>query len=163
MVQGFIIAPIAGANREAVRQRFIEQWGSALMVSRGKVHVFDDLEGYVAMSGEQIAGAVTFREAEGEIELVSLDSWQEHQGIGSALLDRVTAHARTRACRRLWLITTNDNLPALKFYQKRNWRIIAVHWFAVQQARKVKPEIPEFGFSGIPIYHEIELEFCFDI
>jgi hypothetical protein len=61
-------------------------------------------------------------------------------------------------CTRLWLITTNDNLHALRFYQKRGFMLVAVHRNAVEQSRKLKPEIPLYGKDGIPIRDEIELE-----
>jgi N-acetylglutamate synthase-like GNAT family acetyltransferase len=79
------------------------------------------------------------------------------QGVGTALIEEVKAEARSQGCTRLWLITTNDNLPALKFYQKRGFQITAVHPDAVTESRKVKPEIPLVGLEGIPLRDEIEL------
>ena len=58
----------------------------------------------------------------------------------------------------MWLVTTNDNLRALAFYQRRGFRIIAVHTDAVARSREAKPEIPAVGDNGIPILDEIELE-----
>ncbi|MGD8245715.1 MAG: hypothetical protein PVG25_02965 [Anaerolineae bacterium] len=63
---------------------------------------------------------------------------------------------------RIWLITTNDNLAALRFYQRRGFSLVAVHPGAVDQARTLKPEIPAIGHSGIPIRDEIELELPLD-
>ncbi|MFP3471139.1 GNAT family N-acetyltransferase, partial [Micrococcus sp. SIMBA_144] len=61
-------------------------------------------------------------------------------------------------CSRITLITTNDNLAALKFYQKRGFVMTAIHRNAVEKARKIKPEIPLIGNDGIPIRDEIQLE-----
>jgi ribosomal protein S18 acetylase RimI-like enzyme len=61
-------------------------------------------------------------------------------------------------CRRLWLITTNDNTPAIRFYQRQGMRVVAVHHNAIVDARRIKPEIPEFGVDGQPICDEIEFE-----
>jgi hypothetical protein len=58
----------------------------------------------------------------------------------------------------LWCITTNDNFPALRFYQKRGFRIVAVHPGAVERSRVMKPSIPLWGIDSIPIRDEIELE-----
>jgi ribosomal protein S18 acetylase RimI-like enzyme len=58
----------------------------------------------------------------------------------------------------LKLITTNDNLQALKFYQKRGFRLMEICQNAVEEARKIKPEIPKVGYYGIPIVDEILLE-----
>ena len=61
-------------------------------------------------------------------------------------------------CNRLWVITTNDNLDALRFYQRRGFRITKVHTDALTERRKLKPEIPETGLYEIPMRDEIELE-----
>ena len=70
----------------------------------------------------------------------------------------VACAAREAGCTRLWLITTNDNLDALQFYQRRSFRIAAVHSNAAEQTRRLKPTIPLVGDHGIPIRDEIELE-----
>jgi hypothetical protein len=61
----------------------------------------------------------------------------------------------------VWLVTTNDNLDALRFYQRRGLRLVAVHAGAVDEARRLKPEIARVGEYGIPIRDEIELELVF--
>jgi RimJ/RimL family protein N-acetyltransferase len=66
--------------------------------------------------------------------------------------------AEQAACQRIWLITTNDNMPALRFYQKRGFRLVAVHQNALDYSRTLKPEIPLIGLEGIPLRDEIELE-----
>ena len=91
-------------------------------------------------------------------EVVTLDSLRPGRGIGTALIEAVKSAASAAGCRRLWLITTNDNLHALGFYQKRGFRLVAVHPGAVDAARRLKPEIPLNGNDGIPIRDEIELE-----
>ena len=105
-----------------------------------------------------MAGLVTFHIAGDACEIVTLDSLHPGQGIGTALIEAVKAAAGAAGCRRLWLITTNDNLHALGFYQKRGFRLVAVHPGAVDDSRKLKPEIPLIGNDGIPIRDEIELE-----
>jgi L-amino acid N-acyltransferase YncA len=95
---------------------------------------------------------------EGEFEVTSLDSLREGKGIGTQLIDRAIAEARLRKCRRLLLITTNDNLHALGFYQKRGFEIVAIYRGSVNESRKRKPSIPLVGMNGIPLRDEIELE-----
>lgn len=82
----------------------------------------------------------------------------ENRGIGSALVEVVKRAAVSSGCRRLWLITTNDNMKALKYYQKRGFLLVAVHRNALEQARKLKPQIAVIGIDGIPLRDEIELE-----
>ena len=72
------------------------------------------------------------------------------RGIGSMLIDKVVEEARSRSCKRLFLITTNDNLNALGFYQKRGFEIVTVYRGAVNESRKIKPSIPLVGMNGIP-------------
>jgi DNA-3-methyladenine glycosylase I len=94
--------------------------------------------------------------------LVTLDALQEGRGVGSALLTAVVEQAGREGCRRLWLVTTNDNLAALRFYQRRGLRIVVVRRCAVDEARRVKPSIPLTGHDGIPIHDEVELELPLD-
>jgi ribosomal protein S18 acetylase RimI-like enzyme len=105
-----------------------------------------------------VAGLVTYHIAGNGCEIVTLDSLRPSLGIGTTLIESVKAAAGAAGCRRLWLITTNDNLHALGFYQKRGFRLAAVHPGAVNESRKLKPEIPLIGNDGIPIRDEIELE-----
>jgi len=113
-------------------------WGSTIMITRGVAHDASNLPALVAVQSDEIVGLATFRVAEGECELVSLDVLRHGQGIGSALLARVSEEAANRGCRRLWLITTNDNLDAIRFYQRRGLRLVAVHPGAVDAARRIK-------------------------
>lgn len=92
------------------------------------------------------------------MEILSLDSFQEGRGIGTGLLETVVAEARETGIRRIMLVTTNDNLAALRFYQKRGFDMCRFCRNALDQARKIKPEIPLTGMDGIPLKHEIELE-----
>jgi RimJ/RimL family protein N-acetyltransferase len=78
------------------------------------------------------------------------------------LIDTAKQRARQAGCQRLWLITTNDNLTALRFYQKRGFTLAALHRNALKQSRKIKPEIPLVGNHGIPLRDEIELEMILD-
>jgi Acetyltransferase (GNAT) family. len=90
--------------------------------------------------------------------VVSLDSLAEGRGIGSALLKSVEEVAREKKSNRIWLITTNDNLHALRFYQRRGYVLVAVHRNAIERSRQFKPQIPIIGKDGIPLRDEIELE-----
>jgi hypothetical protein len=79
--------------------------------------------------------------------------------MGTALIEAVRLLARRRRCARLWVITTNDNVDALRFYQRRGFRLLTVHHGAVDRSRaSLKPEIPQVGAYGIAKRDEIELE-----
>ena len=141
-----------------LRQFWIEHWGGEEIIARGKVYRPEQLEGFVMENGEEWVGLLTFVIADGECEVTSLDSLREGQGIGSTLIDQAIKEARGRGCNRLFLITTNDNLNALGFYQKRGFEIVTIYRGAVHESRKIKPSIPLVGYNNIPLRDEIELE-----
>ena len=136
----------------------MERWGAMVMISRGKAHQVDRLPGFLAIQDRAPVGLITYRIDGDECEIVTLDSVRKGVGIGTALIETVNGAARAAGCTRLWLITTNDNLPALRFYQKRGFSLVAVHRNAIQESRKLKPSIAAIGMDGIPIRDEIELE-----
>ncbi|MGZ9234779.1 MAG: GNAT family N-acetyltransferase [Anaerolineales bacterium] len=128
------------------------------MMTCGNIFRPEQLEGFVIEDAGEWMGLLTFFIKEDECEVTSLDSLREGQGIGSMLINKAIAESRARDCRRLFLITTNDNLRALGFYQKRGFEMVAVHRGAVNESRKRKPSIPLVGMDGIPLRDEIELE-----
>lgn len=141
-----------------LRQFWIEHWGGEEMITRGKVYRPEQLEGFMMEDGEEWIGLLTFVIENSECEVTSLDSLREGQGIGSMLIDKALKEARARGCKRLFLITTNDNLHALGFYQKRGFELVTIYRGAVNESRKIKPGIPLVGMNGIPLRDEIELE-----
>ncbi len=152
------VLPLTEADRPWANALLRERWGSTHMVTRGVVHDLTQLPGLVAWYGEERMGLLLYRPAGTEWEIVSLDSTLGGHGVGTALLEGVRRLAQASDCRRLWLITTNDNLPALRFYQKRGFHLVAVYPDAVTEARRLKPEIPLIGLEGIPLRDELELE-----
>lgn len=145
-------------DRPRLRQFWIEHWGGEEMVSRGRIHRPEQLDGFVVEEREEWVGLLTFMIEAGECEITSLDSLREGRGIGSLLIKQAIDEARRQGCRRLYLITTNDNLHALGFYQKRGFELLAIYRGAVNESRKIKPGIPLIGMDGIPLRDEIELE-----
>ena len=94
-----------------------------------------------------------------QCEILTLHSDRQWHGTGTALVEAAVQLARRQGCTRLWVITTNDNIDALRFYQRRGFRLVTVHRGAVDRSRaSLKPEIPQVGAYGIPIRDEIELE-----
>jgi GNAT superfamily N-acetyltransferase len=141
-----------------LRQFWIEHWGGEEMISRGNIYRPELLEGFVIEDGNEWIGLLTFSMKDDECEVTSLDSLREGQGIGSMLIDKAIEESRLRECRRLFLITTNDNLNALGFYQKRGFEIVTIYRGAINESRKIKPSISLIGMNNIPLRDEIELE-----
>lgn len=155
---GIIVRESAPSDRSWVEQQLRRSWGSTTVISRGRAHTALDLPALIAVESGAPVGLVTFCVADGECELVTLDALHPSRGIGSALLARVVQQATQRSCRRLWLVTTNDNLDAVRFYQRRGMRLAAVHRGSVDEARRLKPSISAVGCYGIAIHDELELD-----
>jgi ribosomal protein S18 acetylase RimI-like enzyme len=141
-----------------LRKFWIEHWGGEEMITRGNVYRPEQLDGFVVEDRNEWIGLLTFFIQDGECEVTSLDSLREGQGIGTMLIDKAIEESRARNCNRLFLITTNDNLNALGFYQKRGFEIVTVYRGAVNESRKRKPSIPLIGYNNIPLRDAIELE-----
>ena len=154
----FTIRPVEVTDRNWIAKFLDEHWGSTRIVSRGQVYLAHLLPGFIAEDEDEKVGLVTYRIDGESCELMTIDSTREGEGIGTALLNAVKEAAALEGCTRLWLITTNDNFKALKFYQKRDFHIVAVYPSALDESRKVKPEIPLYGYDGVPLRDEIELE-----
>jgi GNAT superfamily N-acetyltransferase len=152
------IRRIVEADQSWVRQVLTEHFASPRIVSRGVLHHADSLPGFLVREASKPTGLLLYHMGASECEVVALLSLQEGHGVATALLREVEQVARGAGCRRLWLITTNDNLTAIEFYRRRGWRQVALHQGAVVEARRLKPEIPEFGANGLPKIDEIEFE-----
>ena len=149
------IRRLTKADWPQLRQFWVDFWGGEQMFMRGGVVRYDEVEGFVY---DDWIGLLTYILRGAECEITSLNSLQEGRGIGAVLIDRAIQEAKERKCRRVCLITTNDNLQALGFYQKRGFELVAVHRGAVDESRKRKPSIPLIGADNIPLRAEIELE-----
>ena len=158
----FEIREIAPNDREKVNCFLREQWGGTMMVLRGELVELDGAPGFIAWEDGEFVGLVTYMIEAGECEVLSLDSLRERKGNGTALMDKVISLAREAGCRRVKLITTNDNINALRFYQKRGFDMAALYRNAMVKSRSMKPSIPLIGMDGIPLRHELELELVLD-
>ena len=128
------------------------------MVIRGECIELGVADGWYACQDDVVVGLLTYRVMGDRMEILSLDSLNERQGIGGALLNTAISHAKDTGISTISVITTNDNLPALGFYQKRGFDMVRLFRNAADLSRKTKPEIPLIGMDGIPLKHEIELE-----
>lgn len=158
MTDAVNVRPIHDDESDQVTKILAQRWGSPIVVSRGVRHDLGTLPGFVAEQDGELVGVVTYAPADDSAEITSLDALRPDRGVGTALLDAVIDVALSRGWRRLWLVTTNDNTHALRFYQRRGWDLVAVHRGAVDEARAVKPEIPARSDDDIAIRHELELE-----
>jgi len=152
------VRPLTDSDRPWVLS-VVQHWGADFVVTRGRRVYPAELDGFIAESdaGERL-GLITFEIFGDQCEIVTLDAFSRFTGVGTALIKRVASVARQASCRRIWLITTNDNIDAFRFYQRREFTIAAVHGNAIAESRRMKPSISEIGQYGIPIRDEIEFE-----
>lgn len=162
MTAPFSLRPAAAADRPWLRQFMRDHWGAEVMVAAGRLFYPAENPAFLAEQDGQVIGVVTYEFHADECEITSINTHYATSGIGTALIERVAAAARSRSCRRVWLITTNDNLNALRFYQKRGFRLAALYPGAVDESRTIKPQIPLVGENGIPLHDEIRLELALD-
>jgi ribosomal protein S18 acetylase RimI-like enzyme len=137
-------------------ERLLDGFGGRHQVRLGSVVDALARPGFVAERDGELVGIVTYDADGADVEVVYIEVTAKHEGVGTGLLDAV--QARTGA-QRLWLVTTNDNLDGLRFYQRRRFRITDVRPGAADEARRtLKPSLSEVGNFGIPIRDEIVLE-----
>jgi GNAT superfamily N-acetyltransferase len=158
----FYVRPVTEADRPWVLGMVLE-WGADFVVSRGRKIYPQDLPGFCAVTpdGEHL-GLTTYELAGDECQIVTMHALRQWAGVGTKLLTATRDAAVRAGCRRLWLITTNDNLDALRFYQRRGMHLVAVHGDLRDVARRLKPQIPLIGNYGIPIRDELEIEMLLD-
>ncbi|OGO38452.1 MAG: hypothetical protein A2147_10315 [Chloroflexi bacterium RBG_16_57_8] len=141
-----------------IRDFWVGHWSGDFIVTRGRIHRWDEVGGFIAeMDGENV-GLITYKIDAGELEVTSINSLVEKKGVGTALVDEVVNLARTKSLGRVMAITTNDDLDALKFWQKRGFKLVNIYPNAMEATRKLKPKLPLIGENGIPLRDEIELE-----
>ncbi len=146
------------SDREWSDALVAQQFGSSRVISRGRVHDATALPGLIALNDAVPIGLLLYRIEGDQCELVVLVSERPREGVATALVNALVSRLRESGCTRAWLVTTNDNLGAQSFYESLGWRLAAVHRGAVTRARELKPEIPLFGETGVPIEDELEYE-----
>ncbi len=152
-----MIRRLESADRSWAEELLAEVFGGRLQARRGELLDVLDLPGFVVERDGERAGLLTYRWTDDGCELASIVVREELRGAGTELVEALVREVRGRA--RIWLVTTNDNLDALRFYQRRGFRLAELRPGAVDQARRtLKPELPATGGYGIPIRDELELE-----
>jgi ribosomal protein S18 acetylase RimI-like enzyme len=149
------VRPAEPEDSAFVRRTLEDGWGSPYIAAHGELNDASALPALVAWQGGERTGLLTYREGD-DWEIVTLNAAVRRAGAGGALIDALAARAAGRGARCLWLVTTNDNTGALRFYQRRGFDLVAVHRNAVTEARRLKPSIP-LNADGIPIRHLLEL------
>lgn len=151
-----MILPINDEYRPKVNQHIADEWAGPIVITKGVAYNTSDADGFVSVTDGELTGYVLYCIRDDQCEILVLQSILENRGIGSALIKAVIDVAKSNNCVCVWLITTNDNIHAIRYYQKFGFELKAVHINALAKSRKLKPSIPLFGNEGIPLKHEFE-------
>ncbi|MFZ5856686.1 MAG: GNAT family N-acetyltransferase [Chloroflexota bacterium] len=149
---------LTAADVPRLRQFWDDHWDAEFVVAHGTVFQPENVSGFLALDDNDWIGLITYTFLDTDCEIVSVDSLRENEGIGTALIEKVVEEAKANQCRRVHVSTTNANLRALGFYQKRGFQLCELRVNAIEEARKLKPSIPLIGENNIPLRDEIELE-----
>lgn len=152
------VITVTDQHRQVANEMIASLWSSTKMVVRGELIDTAFLDGFAIIEDNHLLGHITYRITGKECEITSLFSVRENQGVGTALILKVKEEAIRNNCNALKLITTNDNINGIRFYQKRGFDMIKLYHNAMEQTRKLKPEVPLIGEHDIPLRHEIEFE-----
>ena len=162
MSQILSIVPISNNYRVLVDTLIAESWSGPFIAVHGVLFDTRTQPGFVAVEDGAVAGYILYDLSDSNCEITVLESVIRGRGIGKALIDTVVDIAKQAACRRIWLVTTNDNTNAIRFYQRFGFNLQCVHINAVDKARGLKPQIPLTGCDNIPIKHEFVFEIILD-
>jgi ribosomal protein S18 acetylase RimI-like enzyme len=153
------VRPLRPDDRDWVRSIAVELWGDDIVVGHGAVWRPHELDGFVAVDddGDRV-GLLTLEVRSDAVEVVTLDALRPRRGIGTALMRAAIERARTAGRDRVLVMTTNDNGPAQRLYERLGFRVVEIREGAVAESRKVKRSIPLVGVDGTPIADEIVFE-----
>jgi len=144
---------------EWIKELYTRTWSGDICVSRGKVQKVDDFTGgFVAETGGQNTMFITYTVTGPEVEITGIVSLKEKSGVGSALVKAVIEMAKKQKLKKVCLVTTNDNLNGIGFWQKRGFKLVKVYPGSMEYVRKIKPAVPLIGENGKPLRDELELE-----
>ena len=148
------IRALGPSDRAWVTETIRDRWASDIVVAHGVVYRPETLDGFVALEGHRPVGLVTYARDGDDVEIVSVDAFEPRRGVGRLLVDAV----RALGAARVWLVTTNDNVAAQRFYEAMGFTLVAVHEGAIERSRELKPELPLVGHDGAPIRDELVYE-----
>jgi len=128
------IRPVNEGDRPMLSWLVAELWGSELVAVHGTVLRPAELPGFIAERSRRVVGLLTYQIAGDLLEIVTLNAIERRVGIGTMLIE-----------------------AALRFYQRRGFRLAELRPGAVDRSRQEKPQIPQTGDYGIPLHDEIDL------
>lgn len=152
------MARFEAADEKTIAEAWHERWGDFLVTS-GRVYRPCDVEGLILRGEDGSPLALTTFAVFGEgAEVVSLEAFVPGQRYGQLVLGELERRLRARGVRRAWLVTSNDNVGAIRLYLLLGWRLVRVSLDAMEETRRLKPDVPEHGMNDLPMRDEFEFE-----
>lgn len=152
------IRSASSADNAWLEELMLRDWGGLPLVIRAKKYYPSQLDGMIAENENGVLGFLFYEIIASNCEIIVFEVFDKFKGLGTLLLDELKVVAKHKQCSRIYLMTTNDNLDALRFYQKRGFCICDIHVDSVKISREIKPSIGLIGDYGIPVRDEIDLE-----
>lgn len=142
-------------EREKI-QGFVQRfWGEQEQLTFDRKFVVAELSAYVAKLENNTIGFISFAETDDAIIIVALGVLPQYQGsgVGRSLIEKVEAEAKRMLKKRLLVSISNDDLPALAFYQSLGFQIYEVKLNIIAEKHGGILE----GIGGLPIRDELRL------
>src|ERR1700738_3104778 len=151
-----LVREATDADRRAARELFQQDFGRTQIVAFGEVMDIDQMPALVAVMHIEPSGALAYRLMGNALHIVALatDPMWQRSGVGGHLVAEAELLARRLKLARLIVSTTNDNLPALYFYQRRGYKLTDL----VPNSVIEHTHNEQLGFAGIPVRDEVRLE-----
>lgn len=150
-----LVREATDADRASVRELFARDFGRTRIVAFGEVMDIDAMPALVAAMYQEPSGALAYRLHGDALHVVALatDPMWQRSGVGGYLIVEAELLARRLNLTRVVVATTNDNLPALYFYQRRGYQMTDLVPGSI--ITLTHQQVP--GFAGIPVRDEIRL------
>jgi ribosomal protein S18 acetylase RimI-like enzyme len=147
---------VSEGERSAVRKFVKSFWGEEEQLTFDRRFAVAELPAYVAKVQDKVIGFVSFSTAKDALIAVALGVLPRYQccGIGSRLVKKVEDEARRLGKGKVLVSTSNDDLPALGFYQSRGFQIYEANPNVISEkhAKVLR------GIGGLPVRDEVRLQ-----
>lgn len=143
-------------EKEKIRELVKRFWGEEEQLTFDTRFIVAELPAYASRTEEEIIGFASYAEAKDALIIVALGILPKHQGfgVGKSLVKNIEAEAKRLRKKKLLVSTSNDDLPALAFYQSLGFQIYEVkpNVIAEKHGKILK------GIGGLPVRDELRLQ-----
>jgi ribosomal protein S18 acetylase RimI-like enzyme len=143
-------------EKQKIREFVKRFWKEEEQLTFNRKFIVAELPAYLAKSGSDVIGFVSFAELRDAIIIVALGILPKYQNarVGKSLIEKVETEAKRLGKKKLLVSTSNDDLPALAFYQSLGFQIYEVKPNVIAEKHGMVLK----GIGGLPIRDEIRLQ-----